>query len=405
MKKGKFGILSFVLLAVLAVNCGPGGNPFLNAVQDNIKSNNYDEALAYTDSILAENPGSALAYYYKGETYVKRAALNDDVSGRSADYAMAYTNYQKAVELNDTATVKVGEVDKVPERIGLFWGTEHNAAIQIATDDSLAFDGPSLEIAASHLVNATSINPDSTFSYEVLAEVYRRLENWDGGAQALRTALEKKEVAPASDYDRLSVFYSYAGDQESNVEILEEALEIYPDSVFLVQKIADAYMQTDRSKEAIDALYKLIEVDPDNATYRVVAGTQLYRSALRMAEVDSADQNEIDDLTSKAEVELKKVIELDPENYSAYNTLGVLFQNNSAALFDARNAESDNDKASELDTQAKDVLSVAAGYYEKAVEFAPNEQETKRLWEVLFRVYTTLDWKEKAEAAMEKAGF
>jgi tetratricopeptide (TPR) repeat protein len=406
MKKGIFGILSFVLIAVVAVNCGPGGNPFVSQVKDGIGARDYDAALAATDSILAQNPNSPLAYYYKGEVYANKANKNNMVGEREADYVMAYENYTKAMELNMDLPdeEKVGEVKDADNKMKYYWGQEHNAAINIATDDSLGLDPASLSIAADHLKNAIAINPDSTFSYEVLAEVFRRLEQYDEGAKYMQMAVDKKNPASPEDYNRLSVFYSISGQNEKNVAALEEALELYPDSVNLVQKMADAYMTAGQSEDAINILYKLIENDEGNLQYHLVVGTQLYQAALKMSENEDADSAKVEDFTNRAEEELTYVLEKDPESVVALNTLAIMYQNKAAALFEARNAEPDNAKANEIDKQAKDVLAIAAGYYERAVELVP-EEEQKAYWETLFRVYTTLDWVEKRDDAMKKAGF
>ncbi len=406
MKKGIFGILSFVMIAALVVNCGPGGNPFVSQVKDGIGARDYDTALAATDSILAQNPNSPLAYYYKGEVYVNKANRNTEIGAREADYETAHENYTKALELNADLPEeeKVGEVNDADKKMKYYWGQEHNAAINIATDDSLGTDPASLSTAADHLRNAIAINPDSTFSYEVLAEVYRRLEQYEEGAKYMQMAVDKKNPASPEDYNRLSVFYSISGQNAENVATLEEALELYPDSVNLVQKMADAYMTAGQSEDAINILYKLIEGDEGNLQYHLVVGTQLYQAALKMTESETPDSVKIADFTGKAEKELTYVLEKDPESVVALNTLAIMYQNKAAALFEDRNAEPDNAKANEIDKQAKDVLAVAAGYYERAVELVP-EEEQKAYWETLFRVYTTLDWVEKRDEAMKKAGF
>jgi tetratricopeptide (TPR) repeat protein len=170
-------------------------------------------------------------------------------------------------------------------------------------------------------------------------------------------------------------------------------------------------------------------MEPENAQYHLVYGTTIYQSATTLteelsdnydqlfeleqageedtAQIDSLEkaneelQKQIDHMTSEASTSLKKVIELRPEEAVAYNTLGIIYQNKAAALFEERNRTEDNDKAAELDKQAKDQLQEARQYYEKAVEIEP---ENKQYWANLFRVYTSLGMNDKAQEAMEKAG-
>ena len=113
MKKGKIGILSFVLIDTIDINCGPGGNPFISQVENGIGAGDYETALAATDSILAQNPESPLAYYYRGEVYVNKANKNPEVGAREGDYETARENYLKAVEINNNLEEEqgVGEIN------------------------------------------------------------------------------------------------------------------------------------------------------------------------------------------------------------------------------------------------------------------------------------------------------
>jgi len=218
---------------------------------------------------------------------------------------------------------------------------------------------------------------------------------------------------------------------------LMEGIEMYPDSVFLVQKLADTYMNLGNNQESIKVIESLIERDPQNPQYHLVLGTQVYIMASEIDDKVSAEYDKIfelerelrnlngaekratekkiadsrkeiaqesarsDELTERAINELKLVIELRPEDATTFNSLGIIYQNRASSLFDKRNATTDNDEAARIDTEAKEKLRTAMGYYEKATELEPENQE---YWKSLFQVYTLLGMNDKAEAAMEKAG-
>ncbi len=107
------------------------------------------------------------------------------------------------------------------------------------------------------------------------------------------------------------------------------------------------------------------------------------------------------ELSDRAEEELLQVAEKQPEDDRVYNYLGIAYQNRYAILFEKRNITADNELASEYDKQAKDELRQAMEYYEKAAELNPDNTQ---YWDVLSRIYVTLDMQEKAEEALEKAG-
>jgi len=196
--------------------------------------------------------------------------------------------------------------------------------------------------------------------------------------------------------------------------------------------------------EALVVVRDLIDSDPENAQYRLVFGSQVYQLVLelsdrqrelyrgldemnrelRAAERESSPDNariaelqssieqtnaeletlyvQIEDLTQQAEDELIVAAELAPDDDFVFNTLGVIYQNRAAAIFDERNVTEDIDEANRLDTQARDLLREAVVYYERAAELDPDNSE---YWLSLFRVYTTLGMTEEALEAQEKAGF
>jgi len=210
---------------------------------------------------------------------------------------------------------------------------------------------------------------------------------------------------------------------------------MYPDSISLTEQIADAYRGIGEDEKAISTIQTLIDRNPNNPQYRLVLGTQMYQNVLDMADQYSKNVDEmfelereqrqandqrkqeiserlnqlksennkllqeIDALTERAEEQLKKVIELDPESFAAYNTLGIIYQNKAATLFEARNQEPDNDEAARLDREAKAELEQATKYYEKAVEIQPDNTE---VWRALANAYVTLDMQDKAREALQK---
>jgi tetratricopeptide (TPR) repeat protein len=261
--------------------------------------------------------------------------------------------------------------------------------------------------------------------------------NFEQAAEVLTQSMELKDPAPAEDYDRAGYYYSQAQDTENGIEVLKQGLEIYPDTISLVQKLADAYMISGNTEMAISTLNDLVDRDPQNPQYHLVLGTALLsetegmtvavsdlyddiydlRDDLRNAsgseasEIESqieelesqiqANIEEIDELNSLAESELKTTIELRPNDENAYNALGVLYQNKGAILFSQRNYSDDMDEVNRLDQQAKELYRMAMENYEKTVELNP---ENRNAWQSLANVYITLDMQDKYEEAIEKAG-
>jgi len=430
MKKHFYSLFSVFALSVFVLISCTTENALITPIKSGINSEDYQSALVAADTAIANDPTNGQANYYKAYALGRIAAQETDVSSRKPIY-------QDMRESLDEATRKFeamegdapSEADLVPILTQENWGKEHNAAIAYATNDSVmaSVDAP-LEIAIAHLLNATTINPDSALSHDVLAQVYHMNSDYANAAVELSKAIEIRGIGSASDYDRLASYYFVNEDFESASDAIEEGLSHYPDSTFLIQKQADAYFQIGRTDRALEVVNQLIERDPNNAQYHLVVGTQIYQRVQTLgeelesnndriydlrnddsaaSEVESLNtrneeiMSESDDLTSRAEESLVKAAELDPSNSITFNTLGILYQNKAAALFELRNMTTDNDKAAEYDELAKAEAEKAMVNYETAAELNPDDTE---IWATLFRIYTLLDYREKAEAAMEKAG-
>lgn len=438
MKKNLQRLLSFAVLATLIISCGGESNPLIKEAKDGIEAKNYGAALTSLDQAIAEDPTNANAFYYKGLVYSEMAQNNPNVSDRKDSYSKMRENLDTSIKMyseQGTKNLESVEAQLLTDRM---WSSEHNLGVQYAQGDStLPQTSNPLDISEDHLENAIIINPDSTLSYEVLSEVYRLNDNLDKSIAVYEDLLELKPSATAYDYDRLGSLYLQVQEYKKANTILVEGIEMYPDSISLVQKLADSYMNIGENQKSIEVIRSLIERDPENPQYHLVLGTQVYVMARDINEENSAKYDEIfelerqarnlsgtekqnaenkistlrsdiesnmsraNDLTDTSIEELKLVTELRPNDADAFSTLGIIYQNKAAALFEKRNATTDNDEASKIEAEAKDNLREAMSNYEKAAEIRPEEQS---YWRSLFQIYTLLGMNEKAEAAMEKAG-
>lgn len=428
MKKHFYSLFAALLVVFFAASCEPG-NPLIKPIQAGIDSQDYSAALSAADTLILKEPANPLGYYYKGVILGKIAEAEPIASERTPTYEDMRSNLDEAEILFATQEEPASEADQVTPLVLNYWSIEHNEAIKYATDDSVmaTVDNP-LQISIAHLENATTINPDSVLSFDVLAQVYYMDSNFENAAKALTTAIELQGQGKASEYDRLGSYYFLSQQPDKAVSVMREGLEFYPDSVALVQKLADGLFQIGETNEALDVMYSLIETDPDNARYYLVVGSRVYQRVLTLTDEYTANSDkifdlerndgseeelnqlkaeneaidaEITDLTASAEEALVKAAELDDTIPATFNTLGVLYQNKSAGLFEKRNNTMDNDEAAEFDEMAREEARKAMKNYERATELDPDNTS---YWTSLFRIYTLLDMREEAEAAMEKAG-
>ena len=424
--KTLFSRLFFLTLAVY-VFASCTGDPLVKPIKEGIDAQDYEAAIVAADSALLTNPSNAMALYYRGYAMNMKAGATDDITAREALYTEMRSNLVDARAAFATMEKAPAEAEQLTNIILNAWGREHNKAIEYALDDSVmaTVENP-LDYSIQHLVNATTANPDSTLSYDVLAQVYYMNSDYEGAAEAMAKVIELKNPGEASEYDRLASYNFLMGKPEVAVSALEKGLALYPDSTSLIQKMADGLFQTGDTDRALELVEGLVKNDPTNAQYRLVIGTQIYQRVMTLSDsvstnsdliYDLRDEDEarveelnaineelrgqIDLLTARAEEALIAAADIEPENPMIFNTLGVVYQNKAAALFDQRNNTIDNDEAMRLDELAKAEASLAMENYERAAELDP---DNTNYWESLFRIYTSLGMLEEAEAAMEKAG-
>lgn len=432
-------LLIVFVTAGFLVSCGGGStNPLIEKAESSVKSGNNEAALAAAKQSIEQYPNDPLGYYYKGVALGQKAQNMEDPEAAADLYAEMNDAFETANAIADTleeAPPQIAFIGNV--KTGL-WQTEHNTGIKYAQDDSLmaTVEDP-YQVAVAHLENATIILPDSALSYEVLATINSMRENYGAAATAQEQYIELAANPDVKSYRLLAQYYLYNDQPEKAVETLENARERFPQNIGVVEALADAYSRMGESEKAIAIVEGLVEQDPANAQYHLSLGTQLYKAAMAVQaeydenlnmifelrqKLDNAQGNEaeelkaqiqklknanealraeIDRLTDRAIVQLNQTLENRPNDEVAYNTLGIIYQNKAAVIFDQRNMTTDNQKAAELDKKAKAELRKAMENYEKAAEINP---DNKAYWRSLFEVYTALGMDEKAAEAEAKAG-
>lgn len=439
MFRNSLSLLLIILLIGFMAGCG-SSNPFADDAQSSIEEQNYQAALDAAEQAISEYPADPLGYYYKAVA-LGNLADEQPAGQRQSYYERMNETFQKAREvasqLEDPSDApdELSRIDVVKDAI---WRTEHNQGIAYATDDSLmgTVENP-YERAAEHLRNATYVWPDSMLSYDVLSQIYALQANFEQAAEVKGKVLNSESWEPdTSDYAQYGNYLMRAGQTEKAVEVLEKAQERYPDGVQIRQLLADLYMRTGRQEQAISMVRDLVEQDPDNPRYRLALGTQIYQAALTYSdsldanveriydiqqqardqeitadEADSMitrlrDQNaELRDIFIKrgqeAVTHLEQVLEAQPKNERALNSMAIIYQNWGLTVFDQRNLTRDNEKAKKLAEEARGYLEESMKYYERATEISPDNTE---YWNALFQIYTTLGMDEKAQEAAEKAG-
>ena len=432
-----FSLLSTLAVAILFVGC-TSVSPLVKETQDNIDSGNYEAALASAELAIEENPTSGVGQYYKAVALGSLGQDSEDVAARRGYYADALSTMEEAKSLFSAAEDVPDEADNADNIIRAIWADEHNSAVEILTVDSIAasYADPN-QVAVDHLLNATTLAPDSVISYNVLSSAYYRVGDIESATTAYEWVMELLPTPDVDDYNYMINLYLASQRFENARDLATEAQSAFPTDERFIQYLADSYLQTGETDKAIEIVEDLIASDPTNPQYRLVLGTQVYQTVTELTDqisemyVELYDQSQalrslsgseksdaeatLAELQAEADAleadivgytdlaieQVTRATELDPSSANTFNILGVIYQNKSALYFDKRNNTADYDLADEYDAQAREILDMARVAYEQATKLDEGNPE---YWQSLFQIYTTLNMPEKAQEAMEKAG-
>jgi tetratricopeptide (TPR) repeat protein len=428
-----------LVMVFLVWSCG--SDPNIESARLALVQQDFEEVIKAADAAIQANPESGDGYYYKGVAYASMAA-EKPADQRVEDYEQARIYLLEARKRYEEQEVTSNEARNLNEILIETWGYEHNMGVQPLANDIVSSPEDSLILSRHHFTNATTINPDSVLSFNLLAEVNFALGDYAEAEEITRRIIYDMEMGDLYNYYRLAFFLIENQRDEEAIELLLEARDLYPDEIEIVQEIANAYLRGGRTDEALEVVQELIERDPENPQYRLVYATQVYqmvqelddqvrrihdevydmsREIRQKARQAGADQREIERMIAEmeekqteandlitesfrfsdmAKEELLLALESDPDNVDVHATLGIVYQNRGALMQDKRNMTEDMDEADKFDRQAREYLQMSIPHYEKAAELEPDNLDH---WRSLFRVYTNLGMTEEAERAQEKS--
>lgn len=429
-----------ITMMFLVWSCGT--DPNIESARLALMQADFEEVIRSAEAAIEANPDNGDGYYYIA---VAHASIASDQApeNRIEDYQLAREYFDEAKKRYEDQMITSDEAQNLPEIIIELWGYEHNEGIQPLTDDIINSEEDSLILSRHHLRNATTINPDSVQSYNVLAEVNFALGDLEKAEEITRFIIYDLQKADLFNYYRLAYFLMEREMDDEALEVLSDAREAYPDEIEIVQEMANAYLRIGETEKAQETIQELIERDPENPQYRLVYATQVYqmvqdldsrirdkhdkmydlsREIRQKAREPNADADEIDSMVQEiddlqaeaeelieqsflfsedAEEQLLLAMESDPDSPDIHATLGIIYQNRAAVLQDQRNISDDDEEAAQFDERAREYLRKSIPHYKKAAEL---EEDNQDHWLSLFRVYTNLGMSEEAEHAQEQAG-
>ena len=374
MKYSKIIILGIVFLgfAFMGYQCG---STELTSAKLYINQKNYDKALPLLEEEVQKNPKSDEGYYLLGYVY-----------GVQGDYDKMKDAFNKSLEISNNFQENITQLNQA------YWVQEFNKAVKSFNQAQGSANKDSAKVffdkAANSFQNAIAIAPDSTDAYLNLAFVHISEGNYDKAQETLTEFLDRGKSPEAYLYlgrilldkatnlkqtDSLQASKSY----DQAIRTLEEGRKLYPNNAEILGVLQNAYIGANRLEEAEGVFEQAAEVNPDSPQHQYNYGVILL----------GANQFE------QAEQQFKKAVDLKPDYTDALYNLGVTYVEWGNSI----NKQAEENP--EMESSYKEKYQQALPYLEKVVELEPDNVSA---WDALYKVYARLNMMKEAEDAYDK---
>lgn len=349
------------------------------------KAGQFDKAIVSINEAIVNDKtkDKAKTWFTRGEIY--NQLLDPNTQALFAKFTKdmqpgealqkAAESYKKALEL-DGPTGEYGKL--IPARMQNLYGQAFNAGVKDYNDKN--FDK-----AISSYKLASQLNPQDTTAVLYTAYAQEGKQDFAGAKasykQLLGMEVYKAKPAPVNVYTRLLQIARQEKNEPEAQQVLKQGLAAYPNNkAFLIEDL-NMSMTGGNGEAAMEKINKAIAADPSNANlYAVRAG--LY------------DQQKKPDL---AQVDYKKSIELDPNNFDSQFNMGIYTFNQAANLYtkaSKMDLKTYQAKGKPLEVQGKKYFESAVPYFEKALEIQPNDASSiSALQKIYFRLGRNADSK------------
>lgn len=352
-----FALLVGGLVLAIASGCA-GGNPYLGEAESRLENQDYDQALAYVDSALAQSDltpeEEADIYMFQAQIYRQQADSTDDMQRHAELVQSSVAAQDEAISLNSSLRSDVQNRRQLQYVQEMQSGAEQFRAGQEGQESAY-------QSAAYYFQAARTIFPDSASAY--LNEAYAMINAGDqeGAIEPMEGYVQRSDSVGVDQYTLLGQLYLTNDRAEDAIPVLESGADEYPGNEDIQSLLLNAYNAAGQTEQAIQAYRDQVEQNPDNALYHYNLGSLL----LNEEQYDEAMES------------LGRAVELDPSNANAQYNYGAAHVNKAVAVNDqiaeledslrANEQELSQQETQELNTQIEGLVEERQQLFEDAI--------------------------------------
>lgn len=349
------------------------------------RNGKLDKAQEYIDKAIANEKTMAdpKAWYYRGNIYIDIYNSPLEAFNSLSDDALdvAYTSYNRAIELDEKKTYTDEIIEKMPGVGELFFNEgarQYNFGIEAQNiNDSVSSVASFNKSVAAfeqayNIYTQAGMNDTTTLYYVSVAAEFAG--DFDKAKQRLNQLVEM-QYPRASIYSSLAdIYYAHDADVEKAMQVYALGRERFPSDLNLLLMETNLFLAEAMTEEALANLQKAAEIDTTNPTIFFAIGAK-YNEVVD----DTTKTPEMrEDAFLKAIIAYKRSIELKPDYFDPNYNIGALYVNKASNEITAANQLpiEEQDKYEELMAKSNEYLETCLPYLEKAHELQPEDVST-----------------------------
>jgi tetratricopeptide (TPR) repeat protein len=332
-----------------------------------------DAAVAYESTANSEK-----AWYYRGLIYEQMSEEQEKFAKLHPDpLKVAYESYTKALEV----APKGDYTDDIKIRLQSVAVSYIKKGIANFTDKKYPEALSAFEMALKMVPNDTNtvfnagLAADRAGDSKKAVMYYAKVNEWNPKEQKIYALL----------IDALKA----TGDTVRALEVIRTGRKNFPDDFNILLAEINTYLAQGKTAELITLLEEAVKKEPTNTSLFFALGNTY--DNLSGARNDNDTQIKNEDYLQKAEAAYKKAIELKPDYFDANYSLGALYFNHGAKIYNQAAKIKDDVQFNAAQKKYKEKFSQAQPYFEKALELNPNDASTLLSLKELYAKTNQLD--------------
>ena len=290
----------------------------------------------------------------------------------------SYSAFQKELQMDEKKIYVQEANNKLLVVAGHFSDKAYASLVNKNYPDAVTYYEHTYEMrSALKIIDTVAINN--------MAFASIKIKNYKKAEEAYGKLIEIK-YKPEKCYLALIQMYYEANDTASSRRVINKAVGEMPESYMLLIEQINLLLKAGRSELAVNSIISALAKNPSNHELHLVLG-QTYNKMAFPKDLDGKEMTRpenFNELIGKAEQEFIKVIELKPDYFSGYYTLGIYYYNLGIDVLKMAENTKDSKKAKVEEDRANEVFKKALPILERAYELDSSDKDIIKTLRMLY---------------------